>query len=168
MRAPGGSWTRRLRLYLIQHGEAVAKGVHPDRPLTDSGRDDVRLVGTLLAGAGVKISRIINSGKVRARQTAEILASAVAPGIAVDNVTSGLAPNDSTDWLANAIDGWAGETLVVGHLPFMGRMVSRLVAGSEERGVVDFRPATVVCVEREEAGGGWTIVWMVRPELFGR
>lgn len=157
-----------MRLYLIQHGEAVAKEVHPDRPLTDSGRDDVRCVGALLAGAGVRVSRIINSGKVRARQTAEILASTVAPGLTVENVTSGLAPNDSTDWLTAAIDQWTGDTMAVGHLPFMGRMVSRLVAGSEEAGIVDFRPATVVCVERDEAGAGWTIAWMVRPELFGR
>ena len=161
-----------MRLYLIQHGEAVAKEVHPDRPLTDSGRDDVRLVGALLAGAGVGISRVLNSGKARARQTAEILASAVAPGIAVENVTSGLAPNDSTDWLAGAVDRWTGDTMAVGHLPFMGRMVSRLVAGSEEGGIVDFRPATVVCVERGEAGAGgtagWMIAWMVRPELLGR
>jgi phosphohistidine phosphatase len=157
-----------MRLYLIQHGEAVPKEVHPDRPLTDSGRDDVRLVGALLAGAGVRVSRIINSGKVRARQTAEILASAVAPGLTVENVTSGLAPNDSTDWLAGAIGQWTGDAMAVGHLPFMGRMVSRLVAGSEEAGIVDFRPATVVCVERDEAGAGWTIAWMVRPELLGR
>lgn len=157
-----------MRLYLIQHGEAVAKEVHPDRPLTDSGRDDVRLVGALLAGAGVGISRIIDSGKVRARQTAEILASAVAPGISVEDVTDGLAPNDSTDWLAGAVDRWTGDTMAVGHLPFMGRMVSRLVAGCEDRGIVDFRPGSVVCLERTEGAGGWTIAWMVRPELFGR
>ena len=157
-----------MRLYLIQHGEAVAKEVHPDRPLTDSGRDDVRLVGAVLAGAGVRISRVINSGKVRARQTAEILASAIAPGIAVEDVASGLAPNDSTDWLAEAVDRWTGDTMAVGHLPFMGRMVSRLVAGSEAGGIVDFRPGSVVCVEREQAGAGWTIAWMVRPDLLGR
>lgn len=157
-----------MRLYLIQHGEAVSKEVHPDRPLTDSGRDDVRLVGALLAGAGVRISRVINSGKVRARQTAEILASIISPGIAVENVASGLAPNDSTDWLAGAIDRWTGDTMAVGHLPFMGRMVSRLVAGSEAGGIVDFTPGSVVCVEREQAGGGWTIAWMVRPDLLGR
>jgi len=157
-----------MRLYLIQHGEAVAKEVHPDRPLTDSGRDDVRLVGAVLAGAGVRISRVINSGKVRARQTAEILASIIAPGITVENVTGGLAPNDSTDWLAEAVDRWTGDTMAVGHLPFMGRMVSRLVAGTEEGGIVDFRPGSVVCVERAESGAGWTIAWMVRPDLLGR
>ena len=157
-----------MRLYLIQHGKAVAKEVHPDRPLTDAGRDDVSLLSAVLAGAGVKISRVVNSGKVRARQTAEILASAVAPGIAVEDVTQGLSPNDPTDRLADAADRWSGDTMVVGHLPFMGRMVSRLVTGCEDGDIVDFTPATVVCVERDETSGGWTIVWMMRPELFGR
>jgi len=155
-----------MRLFLIQHGEAVAKEVHPDRPLTDSGRDDVRLVGALLAG--VRISRIVNSGKVRARQTAEILASIIAPGITVENATVGLAPNDSTDWLAEAVDNWTGDTMAVGHLPFMGRMVSRLVTGSAAGGIVDFKPGSVVCVERAESGAGWTVSWMVRPDLLGR
>ena len=157
-----------MRLYLVQHGGAAAKEVHPDRPLTDAGRDDVRFVGAFLAGIGVGISRVLNRGKVRARQTAEILASAVAPGITVDNVTEGLCPNDSTDWLAAAAGQWTGDTMVVGHLPFMGKMVSRLTTGSEEGGVVEFRPGSVVCLERTEDRASWTIVWMVRPELLGR
>ncbi|MGF1640363.1 MAG: phosphohistidine phosphatase SixA [Rhodospirillales bacterium] len=157
-----------MRLYLVQHGEAVAKEVHPDRPLTDKGRDDVRLIGALLAGAGVAVARVVDSGKVRARQTAESLAAAIAPGIVIEDVASGLAPKDSSDWLAAAAERWAGDTLVVGHLPFLERAVARLVCGRDQRGLVAFRPGSVVCLERREDGSGWTIAWMVRPELIGR
>ncbi len=60
--------------------------------------------------------------------------------------------------------------MVVGHLPFMGRLVSHLVAGSEKANVAAFQPGTVACLERaggDEDGGGWALAWMVRPELLG-
>ncbi len=57
--------------------------------------------------------------------------------------------------------------MVVGHLPFMGRLASRLVAGSEEANVAAFQPGTVACLERADDGGGWALAWMVRPELLG-
>ncbi len=61
--------------------------------------------------------------------------------------------------------------MVVGHLPFMGRLAAYLVAGSEDAVVAAFQPGTVVCLERadgdEDGGGGWALAWMVRPELLG-
>ncbi len=88
----------------------------------------------------------------------------------MEEAASGLAPNDATDALAGAIAGWSDDTMVVGHLPFLGRLASRLVAGSEEANVAAFQPGTVACLERAddgEDGGGWTLAWMVRPELLG-
>ena len=54
--------------------------------------------------------------------------------------------------------------MLVGHLPFMGKLVAGLVAGDEHKPVAAFVPGTVVCLERNEANH-WTIVWMVRPAL---
>ena len=71
-----------MNIYLVQHGEAVAKEVDPERPLTESGRSDVRRMASFLGAAGVRVSRIMHSGKVRAKETAELLAAAVAPGMA--------------------------------------------------------------------------------------
>ncbi len=66
--------------------------------------------------------------------------------------------------------------MVVGHLPFMGRLVSHLVAGSEDADVVAFQPGTVACLERadgedaedgEDGEGDWAVAWMVWPGLLG-
>ncbi len=54
---------------------------------------------------------------------------------------------------------------VVGHLPFMGRLVARLTAGAEDAEIAAFRPGSVACLERAE-DGGWTLAWMLRPELL--
>ena len=64
------------------------------------------------------------------------------------------------------IDVWQEDTLVVGHLPFMARLVSRLVTGEMERECVRYTPGSIVCLERE-APEQWVLAWMLRPELQG-
>lgn len=157
-----------MRLYLVQHGEAMSEDVDPDRPLSDSGRTDVARVAGFLAEAGVTVDRVLHSGKTRARQTADAYAAALSPGAVVAEADGGIAPKDPTDWLADAAGGWTADVLVVGHLPFMARLVSRLAAGDEDAGVAAFTPGTVVCLERNDAAGTWAIASMVGPTLFDR
>ena len=64
-----------MKLYLVQHGEAKSKDEDEKRPLTDQGRQGVERVAAFLKGAGVETKRVIHSGKLRAEQTAEILAN---------------------------------------------------------------------------------------------
>ena len=79
------------------------------------------------AAIRVKVSLIRQSGKKRARQTAEILADALNPASGVAEV-GGLKPLDDVAAVAAAIDA-AANTMLVGHLPFMERMTSFLVTG---------------------------------------
>jgi len=62
-----------MRLYLVQHGEAKREEEDPSRPLTENGRREVEIVAKFLSEAGIKIDKILHSGKLRAAQTAEIL-----------------------------------------------------------------------------------------------
>lgn len=156
-----------MRIYLVQHGAAVPKDEDPARPLSASGREDVKRIASFLGRSRVSAARVIHSGKRRALETALLLADVIGPGSVVEEAAAGLDPDDSTDRLADAIEGWTEDTLVVGHMPFMGRMVARLVAGSEEMPVVHYTPGTVVCLERGGNGEGWAIAWVVRPELLG-
>ena len=152
-----------MRLYLVQHGQAFPAAEHPDRPLTDQGRREVTTVAALLARGQPRLSRIVHSGKTRARQTAEILADHLTPGQPVEAAT-GLDPHDPVEpWVA-AANGWMEDRLLVGHQPFLGQLVSRLVLG-EERALVDYRPGTVVCLEPNGAGAWW-IVGMFGPALL--
>ena len=159
-----------MRVYLVQHAEAVPAEDNPDRPLSDKGRSDVQRVASFLARS-VRVGRVIHSPKTRARDTAVLLAQALGPGGVVEEAASGLAPDDSVEVAADFIAGSSDDTMVVGHLPFMGRLAAYLVAGSEDADVVAYQPGTVACLERadvvEDDGGGWTLAWMVRPELLG-
>jgi phosphohistidine phosphatase len=153
-----------MKLYLVQHGIAVAKDVDPDRPLAEQGQEDVDRLAIFLKQADIRIERVIHSEKLRARQTAERLADAIAPGVELE--TSGLInPNDNPkafDWQS---ESWDRDTLVVGHLPFMAKLVSHLVVEDENRPLTGFQPGSVVCLERI-SDTHWQIDWMVRPELL--
>ena len=77
----------------------------------------------------------------------------------------GLGPNDSVGEFAADADVWDEDTLIAGHLPFMSRLVSLLVAGDTDAERVQYLPGSVVCLERVDAEQ-WVLLWMLRPELF--
>ncbi|MCU7843876.1 MAG: phosphohistidine phosphatase SixA [Candidatus Thiodiazotropha sp. (ex Monitilora ramsayi)] len=154
-----------MRLYLVQHGEACAKDVDPDRPLTDQGKEDVDRLALFLKQAKVQFDRVIHSGKLRAVQTAERLADQMAPGLELES--SGLLnPNDNPKALDWQSDSWDRDTLIVGHLPFMARLVSYLLIEDENKLIAAYRPGSVVCLERVSEAH-WELSWMIRPDLLG-
>jgi phosphohistidine phosphatase len=156
-----------MQLYLVQHGEAIAESVDPTRPLSERGRDDIRKLAHFLAENGIRVGRVLHSGKRRASDTASLLIEAVGPA-AVEVVEKGLSPKDSPEYLVEVAGKWADDTLVVGHEPFMSRLVSRLVLGREQPAIVDFTPGTIVCLARRPVTGAWFIAWMLSPDLVRR
>lgn len=153
-----------MKLYLVQHARALSKEEDPERPLSEEGRKDVARMAAFLERAGVSAERVIHSGRLRARQTAESLAAAMAPGAELE--TSGLLDPDedprALDWQS---ESWDRDTLIVGHLPYMARLVSHLVVDDDRVSLVCYEPGSVVCLERN-GEGQWCIRWMIRPELL--
>jgi phosphohistidine phosphatase len=154
-----------MRIYLVQHGLAIPKEVDPERPLSEQGREDVGRLARFLAGAGVRVGQVLHSGKARAEQTAALLAEALVPG-GQPQACDGLNPNDPVEPFAAEIAGWKTDTLLVGHLPFLGRLASLLLASEPQRPILGFQPGTLACLERDPADQ-WLLAWMVRPELIG-
>ncbi len=155
-----------MRLYLVQHGEAVDKTVDPDRPLSGQGEKDVASVASVLARALVAPEKIMHSGKTRARQTADIFEGALGARAGAVEV-SGIAPLDSVSEFADRLQGDAEATMVCGHQPFMGKLVSRLLTGDEDVQLVEYTPGSVACLERGPHGG-WILIGFLRPELCQR
>jgi len=152
-----------MKLYLVQHGDALAKDVNPDRPLSNVGHAEVGQMAELLSGH-MSVSRVFHSGKTRAQQTAEIFTAIIAGEFPIEAI-SGIGPNDSVEQFANWLMGWDEDILVVGHLPFLGRLVSLLVSSSAKKGVVSFIPGSIVYLESVD-DGHFQVQWMVRPELL--
>jgi len=107
---------------------------------------------------------VIHSGKLRAIQTAELLANAIAPGVELD--TSGIInPNDNPKEFDRQNESRDRDTLVVGHLPFMAKLVSHLIIEDENRLITAYQPGSVVCLELN-SNADWRMNWMIRPELL--
>jgi phosphohistidine phosphatase len=152
-----------MRLYLVQHGQAMNKAVNPDRPLSREGEAEVNRIASILSRIGTAPGRIVHSGKTRARQTAELFDEALGAKTGPTEI-SGIAPLDSVIDFAVRVSEMAEDTMVCGHQPFVGRLVSRLLAGDEDIPLVEFSPGSVACLERG-ADGIWVLCWLIRPEL---
>ena len=152
-----------MKLYLVRHGQAVESSVHPERPLSEAGIVGVRQVAENLKSAKLKGSvrtpTIYHSGKVRARQTAEIVAAIIFPE-AQPTEHRGLNPNDPPDAWLPEIAAFNDDLALVGHLPFMGVLAGLLLTGQSPPGM-DFPVACVACFERHE--GEWSLSWRTTP-----
>jgi phosphohistidine phosphatase len=143
----------------------VAADVDVDRPLTEEGREAVTHVARHAASCGVRVDRIVHSGKTRAAQTADILAAA----LRCDDVVAvhGLKPNDDVAAAARFLvdPAASGSLAVVGHLPLLDRLASLLVAGDAAANVVAFRNAGLVSLVQAPSSGGFSVAWVLTPDL---
>lgn len=152
-----------MALYLVQHGKSLPKDVDPDQGLSDEGITESKRIADVARGYQVKVTLIKQSGKKRARQTAEIYADALNPAGGVEAV-SGLKPLDDVTAFAASLDDTA-DTMLVGHLPFMERMASFLVTGSADKPIFKFQNSGIVCLEKDPDSGSWLIVWTLMPKI---
>jgi len=150
-----------MLLYLVRHGKAEAGADDRARRLTDKGRSAVERVARRLQKADVHPERVEHSGLVRARQTAEILRSALGGELAeVDD----LLPDADVALAADRLGARdAGAVMLVGHLPYMAKLTSYLVVGDVDVPLLDFATGSVACLEGE--GMSWEIRWFVTPEV---
>lgn len=152
-----------MALYLVQHGKSLTKDVDPDQGLSEEGTAETERVAQVARNYHVHVSSIQQSGKKRARQTAEIFAAALNPAGGVEEV-SGLKPLDDVSAFAATIDT-AADTMLVGHLPFMERMASYLVTGSADKPVFKFQNSGIVCLAKDPDLDAWVIVWTLMPKI---
>lgn len=154
-----------MDVYLMQHGQALSQEQDPARPLSDEGRAAVERVVDRLRAAGVRIDLCLHSGKLRAEQTAEILAAGLRIGRT--EARDGLAPNDDVEpvarWLVQ--DVGPGSCAVVGHLPFLDRLAALLVAGAETAQAVRFRNGGLVKLVPKDDAEGFRVEWAVVPDV---
>jgi phosphohistidine phosphatase len=151
-----------MKVYLVQHAEAMSEEQDPKRPLTDLGRQHAAWTGNLAARLGVEVEQIRHSGKARAQETAEIMGEVLSPGEGVV-ATSGLSPLDDVEPVAEDLNEASQPIMLVGHLPFMERLAGYLLTGDDQQPVIDFTNAGIVCLEKQD--DHWQASWIITPEI---
>jgi phosphohistidine phosphatase len=152
-----------MALYLVQHGRSLPRDRDPDPGLTVDGISDVERIAGVAKGYGVRVGAIRHSGKTRARHTAEIFAAALGPVEGIQ-VASGLNPLDEVAPWASQVRS-EENVMLVGHLPFMERLVSYLVTGSAERLVFKFQNGGIVCLDKDTDTPFWYLKWTLMPHI---
>lgn len=148
-------------LYLVQHGEARPKSESPERPLTDPGREVVSRVAEWSMRMGISVDQIRHSEKLRARQTARILADRLQPQQGVAEVP-GMGPKDDVWPILESLRQCPRRMMFVGHLPFLSRMASMLLVGHAEPAVIQFQYGALVVLTRQQ--DQWQVSALVPPE----
>jgi phosphohistidine phosphatase len=156
-------------LYLIRHGIAEDRGeAWPDdgkRPLTAEGMSRLRKSARGLARLGVLFDVIVTSPLVRARQTADIVASVYDPRPPV--VTAESLAGGAYNALMTDLEKQARRTRIalVGHEPGIGELAARL-AGFRDR--IEFKKGAVcrIDVEALPAIGPGTLRWFLTPRIM--
>jgi phosphohistidine phosphatase len=149
-----------MHLHLVRHGQATSESEDPERGLTDEGAAAVADVARHgVDGLGVRATRVLHSGKARARETAEIWAGLLG---AKAKQADGLAPNDDPSVWADRLLDEADDLMLVGHLPHLGRLAALLVSGVDYHRLVVFKAGQLVTLERD--GSDWAISVAVPPE----
>ena len=116
-----------MTLWLLRHGEAEARArSDAERPLTERGRKEVRRSAERLRGRPLQY--ILASPYLRAQQTAEIVREVL--GLALPLTTVDWAtPDDSPREVANRLDSYSGNCLLVSHNPLLGQLAGFLQHG---------------------------------------
>lgn len=153
-----------MAIFLVQHGKSLPKEKDPDQGLSREGVAETQSMSQLAADMNIQVERIIHSGKKRALQTAEILMKALEPEAGIMK-GSGLAPLDDVASFASTLNSQE-QVMIVGHLPFLERLVSYLVAGSAESPVIRFQNSAIVSLDVDNESERWVIRWVQFPRFI--
>lgn len=160
-----------MKVYLVRHGiasERIGGAILNDaqRPLTDEGRAELRLVAQALKKIGVKADLVVSSPLIRAKQTAEILNDFLGNGDV--QITDALAPAGDPNALWKFLKKFphSEEVFFVGHEPDIGRLACNLMwAGPEVE--MPFKKATVCRVDVSSFPPSYPgiLKWLMTPKI---
>ena len=156
-----------MLLHLLRHAHAgdPATWTRPDevRPLSDKGRGQADRLGRFLARIEFRPDVIVTSPKLRASETAEIVARHLDMSPTVDERLAGGVDAPSVDDLLESL-GHPERPVLVGHDPDF----SELLASLCDTDGVSMRKGAFARIEADwplRAGGG-QLRWLVPPDLL--
>jgi phosphohistidine phosphatase len=156
------------QLYLLRHAHAGDptrwRGPDESRPLSEKGRLQAERLGRFLADVRFRPDAILSSPKLRALETARLVAEPLRLEVASWDALAGLLEVETLeDLLSDAGD--PRRPLLVGHDPDFSDLAATLTGLPE----LTLRKGALVRVDAErplEPGSG-LLRWLVPPDLLG-
>jgi phosphohistidine phosphatase len=135
-----------MAVYLVQHGKSLAKSEDPEKGLSAEGKKETERIAEVASGYQIRVSRILHSGKKRARETAEILSKRLSPA-GGSHRCDGMNPLDEVSLFADTLE-LDQDIMLVGHLPFLERLIGLLVCGNPDQTVFKLQNSGILCLDR--------------------
>lgn len=156
----------RVRVHLLRHAHAGDpydwSGDDALRPLTRKGRKQCDRLGHFLDAHGIRPDVIMTSPKIRALQTAELVAATLGMTIRVDER---LADDFGRRELSDLInESGAREPMFVGHNPDIAGLLAYLVDAAG----IPMKKASFATIDLEVGmgDGNGTLRWLIPSELL--
>ena len=156
-----------VELYLVRHADAgdPVKWAGPDaaRPLSPKGEKQSERLGRFIAGIGFRPDAIISSPKLRASQTADIVAGQLGVPVTLDErLASGVGISDVEAILRDVGD--PRRAVLVGHDPDFSSLVQSLCGVRN----VEMKKGALarIDVDRPAGPGTGNLRWLVPPDLL--
>lgn len=153
-----------MKIYLVRHGDALSVDQDAQRPLSEKGIAEVKKTADFLQKNNIQVERIYHSGKLRAVQTAEIIAKTLDQNLLVEFL-NGMDPDDPVHEVAIYCNHWEKDVMLVGHLPFLPKLVTELVLTHDYQQFVEFATGGILCLERK-GHFNWFLNWLIDPSLL--
>ena len=151
-------------IVLVHHGEALGPDVEPMRLLSGPGRAASARLAAGAAARGVHPDVVWHSGKLRARQTAELFWRECNP-LAGLSAARGLQPTDPPRLMLEQLKEDSRSIVLVGHMPHLARLL-RVLCGEQPDGATTGAATAATtdfpahgCVALERQGKIWTELW---------
>ena len=149
-----------MYLLLMQHAKSKPVEEDPERGISEEGREETEKVSASLASLKFSVDEIWHSTKKRSRETAEIVTS-------LNNLKNSisekdfLSPMDEVRPAVKILNTFNNNLMIVGHLPFLSKLASSLITGSEEYEPVKFINSAILIFIREDKK--WKIESLITP-----
>ncbi len=156
-----------MLLDLLRHADAgdpmAWEGPDAARPISDKGRKQAKRLGDHLRSIGFETEAVITSPRLRAAQTAEIVADRIDMTVIEDERVAGPLDLETVEEILHDA-GDPDRAVLVGHDPDFSELLSVLCAAA---GVTMRKGALArIEIDRPLHAGGGTLRWLLPPDAL--
>ena len=154
-----------MRFYAVNHAHAVPREEAESmdkRPLSDRGRQDTKNLVAFMKKNGETVDQILHVDTSWTLENAELFGKEWGGGTVRATAYPLQAGSDIAPCVAE-VNSSQENILLAGPSDVCMKLVTALLAGSQEPSAVTLGNGVCVCLERAD-DGSWSMQWMSRPE----
>ncbi len=139
-----------MNVYIIQHEDAVSSDISEESHLSKTGARQVNKAVDFLKRCPEYPEVILHSRKKSAFETAEMISFGLG-GIHMEQMDY-ISPKEEPDNLVNEINKADKSVLIVGNMPFLEKLVSRLVESRKGKSFIEMKNASPLILKKYDEG----------------